>query len=242
MSSWNTNVLPFEPVFYCQAPTNARHVPVHATGYAGYYHPTRDIVTSVCDVMSTFLKHPLSETIVKPKSQSIADIIPKVIENEKLLEHIQGAFQAIRAAYENAPSSGEARSAQPSQAVHPTRCETSDARPYNLANLDTYPQRLLLTFQCDWATDGVAILHVDPSKPAILTIAINKPNVRIIEIEQIICCDMDVYVSHRATNKRCFIYLDQVNEVDLVDRLEIHMTALVESAPRSYVLSLTSST
>ena len=230
MSSWNTNVLPFEPVYYCQPPHRHVQPPV------GDYNHTRDVVTSVCDVMSAFLKHPLSETFIKPKSPSLVDLIPKVFENEKLMEHINGAFSAIRVAYEK-PDSGVPKE-HASNA--PTRGVAND-RKCSFVNLDSYPQRLVLTFKCAWAVDGVAILHIDPVKPAILTFAVKNPQVRIIEIESVVCCDMDVYVSHRSAKQRCFIYLDQVNEADLVDELEIRMTTLEDSELRTHVLKCKSS-
>ena len=232
MGSWHTNVLQFDPGCYCQPPP--RHVQAPPAAYGLYSHPTRDIVTSLCDVMSTFLKHPLSETLIKPKSQSFVDLIPKMIENEKLMEHLQVAFNAVRVAYEKSDASAVR---PPEQNLSSTPISV-DVRKFNL---ESYPQRLLLTFHCDWAADGVAVLHIDPVKPAILTIAISKPD-RVIDIEKVICCDMDVYVSHRIVNQRCFVYLDQVNEADLVDHLEVHLTVLRNMSVTSYALMCKSST
>ena len=234
MSSWNTNVLPFEPVYYCQP--SARHVVQPPSGYG---HPTRDIVTSVCDVMSTFLKHPLSEVIIKPKSPSVVELLPKVLENEKLMEHLQGVFNAVRVAYEKP---NDADVAPNPSASHDDKSDVDVRKATCGVNLESYPHRLLLTFQCDWAADGVAILHIDPVKPAVLTLTVHKPHVRIIDIEKVVCCDMDVYTSHRTAKQRCFVFLDQVNEVDLVDHLEIHLTLLHEAVTKSYILQCKSST
>jgi hypothetical protein len=226
MSAWNTNVLPFEPVYYVQPSARHMQAPV---GY--YHHPTRDIVTSVCDAVSTFLKHPLSETFVQPKSPSVVELIPKLIENERLVEHIQNAISAIRVAYEK----NEGATRHPTSDASKPHVATDHSK-CNGVNVDAYPQRLVLTFQCDWAVDGIAVLHIDPVKPAVLTITSNNADVRIIDIESVVCCDMEVYVSHRFSNKQCFVFLDQVNEADLVDQLDIHVTVLRESVPQSYVL------
>ena len=237
MSSWNTNVLPFEPVYYCQPQT--RHMQAPA-GYSGYCPPTRDIVTSVCDVMSAFLKHPLSEAIIKPKSPSIVDLIPKIVENDKLMEHLHGAFNALRVAYEKHDPGCTAQTQQAQST--PSATDVSNSGDLRKFNLESYPQRLLLNFSCDWAEDGVAILHIDRVKPAILTITVNKPQTRVVDIEKVICCDMDVYVSHRIVNQRCFIYLDEVNEADLVDQMEVHMTILRDMTVTPCILRCISST
>ena len=194
------------------------------------------MVTSLCDVVSTFLKHPLSETMVQPKSQSVVELIPKLIENERLMEHVQTAFSALRVAYEKNENATKASNSGASNSGASNSNVAIDPHKCNVVNVDAYPHRLVLSFQCDWAVEGVAVLHIDPVKPAILTITASNTNVRVIDIECVMCCDMDVYVSHRISNQRCFVYLDQVNEVDLVEQLEIHMTVLYKSVPKSYIL------
>lgn len=149
----------------------------------------RAMTTSLCEVATTILNHPICERFMQKQESGLLDTVSKWMENEQFLNTVMPLFSKTPAEPSAPETSDRSRA-------------TSNNTIYLVAQIHENPI----------VDRGVGIVHVDEHHAAILCFSLCNLEPSRTTIERVWVKDANVYICHQIVNEQVYILLSNIHD------------------------------